>query len=72
MNTAQAFEPFISFCEAERHVAPSTLAKYRDCFDSWIGPTFGKKDVSDISRLGVLELRQAMVDRHLSLTDSTA
>jgi integrase/recombinase XerD len=67
MKTSEAFGPFLSFCEAERHVAPSTLAKYRDCFESWIRPTFGSKDVSEISRLSVLELRQAMVDRHLSM-----
>ena len=67
MNTSQAFEPFISFCAAERQVAPSTLAKYRDCFTSWIQPSFGGVEVAEISRLGVLELRQAMVDRHLSV-----
>ena len=67
MNTSEAFGPFLSFCQSERHVAPSTLSKYRDCFESWIQPTFGRKDVSEISRLSVLELRQAMVDRNLSV-----
>jgi site-specific recombinase XerD len=67
MKTSEAFGPFLSFCQSERHVAPSTLAKYRDCFESWIEPTFGNKDVSEINRLSVLELRQAMVDRHLSI-----
>jgi integrase/recombinase XerD len=67
MKTSEAFGPFLSFCESERHVAPSTLAKYRDCFQSWIQPTFGNKDVSEISRIAVLELRQAMVDQHLSV-----
>jgi integrase/recombinase XerD len=67
MTTSEAFGPFLSFCQSERHVAPSTLSKYRDCFESWIQPIFGRKDVSDISRLAVLELRQAMVDRNLSV-----
>jgi len=67
MKTSEAYGPFLSFCEAERHVAGSTLAKYRDCYESWIGPTFGNMEVSDITRLGVLELRQAMVDRNLSV-----
>src|SRR5579863_4496828 len=67
MKTSEAFGPFLSFCQAERHVADSTLAKYRDCFESWILPAFGKLEVSEISRMGVLELRQAMVDRNLSI-----
>jgi integrase/recombinase XerD len=67
MKTSEAFGPFLSFCQSERHVAQSTLSKYRDCFESWIQPTFGRKDVSEISRLSVLELRQAMVDRNLSV-----
>src|SRR5690349_13384195 len=67
MKTAQAFEPFITFCQAERHVSESTVAKYRDCFKSWLGPWLGQKDVSDITKLLVLELRQAMVDNQLSI-----
>jgi site-specific recombinase XerD len=67
MKVSDAFAPFLSFCEAERHVAQSTLAKYRDVFESWVRPTFGNQDVSDISRLAVLELRQSMVDKHLSV-----
>src|ERR1017187_6166317 len=67
MTTTEAFEPFVSFCQSERHVSASTIAKYRDCFRSWIGPRLGQKSVTDISRLLVLELRQAMVDRQLSI-----
>ena len=67
MKTTQAFEPFIMFRQAERHAAPSTIAKYRDCFDSWLSPWLGGREVSDISKLLVLELRQAMVDRQLSI-----
>jgi integrase/recombinase XerD len=67
MKTSEAFEPFISFCQAERHAAPSTVAKYRDCFDSWLRPWLGEKGVSEITRLLVLELRQAMVDKQLSI-----
>src|SRR5260370_20815174 len=67
MKISEAFGPYLNFCQSERQVAPSTLAKYRDCFESWIRPTFGKKEVSEISRLAVLELRQAMVDKQLSV-----
>lgn len=67
MKTSEAFDPFLSFCHAERHGAPSTLAKYRDCFESWIRPALGSKDLMEITRLAVLELRQAMVDKQLSI-----
>ena len=67
MTIADAFEPFLSFCQSERHVSTSTLAKYQDCFDSWLQPTIGKQQVSAVTRLQVLKLRQSMVDRHLSV-----
>ena len=67
MTISETFVPYMSYCESERHVAPSTLAKYRDCFESWVRPFFGSKDVSALNRLMMLELRQAMVDRQLSI-----
>lgn len=67
MTLSEAFDPFVSFCQAERHVASSTTAKYRDCFDSWLKPWLGKQQVSELGKLQVLELRQAMVDKQLSI-----
>jgi site-specific recombinase XerD len=66
MIFSEAFEQYIHFCRAERQVSPSTLAKYRDCFSSWLAPRFGQQDVASINRLQILELRQAMIDRELS------
>jgi integrase/recombinase XerD len=67
MTLSEAFAPFLSFCQAERHAAPSTTAKYQDCFNSWLNPWLGQKEVSSINKLLVLELRQAMVDKQLSI-----
>jgi len=59
--------PVLRGHRGKRQVTPSTLAKYRDCFESWIRPRFGNKDITEISKLAVLELRQAMVDKQLSI-----
>jgi integrase/recombinase XerD len=67
MTTSEAFEPFINFCRAERHVSDSTLAKYQDCFRVWLFPFLGKRAIAEVNRMDVLTLRQAMVDRPLSV-----
>jgi site-specific recombinase XerD len=67
MNTTEAYERFLDYCRAERHVSPSSLEKYRDCFSSWISPWFGGQAVTSINRLQVLDMRQAMMDRQLSV-----
>ncbi len=67
MIVSEAFEQYINFCRAERQVSPSTLAKYRDCFRSWLAPHFGQQDLAGINRLQILNMRQAMIDRELSV-----
>jgi len=67
MNISAAIAPFINYCHAERHVADSTLAKYQECLDCWLMPWLGETAIEALSRLDVLRLRQAMVDRHLSI-----
>lgn len=67
MRVSEAFEPFMTYCQADRLVSASTLEKYRDCFRCWLLPWRGDKDISEINHLSILELRQAMVDRHLSV-----
>ena len=67
MIVSDAFEHFINYCRAERHVSPSSLEKYRDCFNSWIGPWFGQKELGSINRMVILDMRQAMMDRQLSV-----
>lgn len=67
MLTSEAFRHFLVYCRSERHVSDSSLNKYRDCFSSWIEPWFGKQAVESIDRLKILKMRQAMVDRQLSV-----
>jgi site-specific recombinase XerD len=67
MLVSEAFEPYMHFCAAERLSAASTLAKYRDCFTSWILPVLGHEDLATLSLTRVLHLRGAMVDRKLSV-----
>src|SRR6266436_6898038 len=67
MNISEAITPFLNHCHAERHVADSTLAKYRECFDCWLSRCLEGQALEDISRLDVLGLRQAMTDQHLSI-----
>jgi integrase/recombinase XerC len=66
MNTSEAFQHFLQHCRAERQVASSTLAKYQDCFQTWLLPRFGQYEPSFIQRLQVLDLREAMMVRQLS------
>jgi integrase/recombinase XerD len=67
MIISEAYGQFLIYCRAERHVSDSSLTKYRDCFSSWLEPWFGQKEVSSINRLHVLDMRQAMMNRQLSV-----
>lgn len=66
MNTSEAFDHFLQHCRTERQVAPSTLAKYKDCFVTWLRPSFGLQEVAQISRMQILDLRDNMTNRGLS------
>jgi integrase/recombinase XerD len=63
----EAFEPFMTFCRAERLVAPETELKYRDCFRSWLLPVLGSISLTDFSQAHVLKLRSDMLSRQLSV-----
>jgi len=67
MNTQEAFGHFLTFCHAERHVSPSSLSKYQDCYSSWLSPWFGQQEVEKVDRLRILDMRQAMMNRQLSV-----
>jgi integrase/recombinase XerD len=67
MIVSDAFGHFLQFCRAERHVSPSTLKKYNDCYSSWLSPCFGQKEAEAITRLAVLDMRQKMMDKQLSI-----
>jgi integrase/recombinase XerD len=67
MQLSDAVPSFISYCQSERHAAATTIAKYQDCFRSWLLPWAADLEVKDITRLKVLELRKAMVAKKLSI-----
>jgi hypothetical protein len=62
MTFSEAFEPNINCCLAKRQVpavcAPprdaalaSTIAKYRDCFQVWILPGLGGREIRELNQL---------------------
>ena len=67
MKVSEASAPFLNYCLAERHVSPSTLAKYRDCLQCWLLPWLGGKDIESLTKIEILDLRKAMVDKDLSI-----
>src|SRR6185436_5219832 len=65
---SDAYGHYLKHCHSERHVSPASLNKYRDCFDSWLSPWFGQQSVEKISRLQVMDMRQSMMDKNLSVS----
>lgn len=63
MKTQEAYKLFMEYGRAERCYARETLGKLRDCFASWILPSFQDREVEDISRIDVLRFRSQMVER---------
>jgi integrase/recombinase XerD len=66
MTIEEAYNHFLIHGRAERGYATETLAKMRECFVSWIQPTFRELPVEQLTRVHVLTLRNAMLDRKLS------
>src|SRR5690349_9667703 len=66
MNVSDAFRQYLAHCRVERHVSDSSLEKYRDCFSSWLSRWFGEHQIEAITRHGILDMRQAMIERQLS------
>jgi len=57
---------FLVYGRVERQYAHETQLKHRDCFGSWILPTFGDREVESIVRFDILGMRDRMVERKLS------
>lgn len=67
MTTQQAYNSFLSYGRAERNYAAETLTKFRDCFEAWLLPHLGEIDVENVSRMDVIGLRNAMLDKNLGV-----
>jgi integrase/recombinase XerD len=68
MQIVDAFESFLTHGRSERLHAIETQKKYRDCFTSWILPRLGHVPIEAISRLDILNFRQLLVERGLSVS----
>jgi site-specific recombinase XerD len=66
MQIRQAMEHFLVYGRAERQYARETQLKHRDCFASWILPSFGDREVESLVRFDILHMRDRMVERKLS------
>ena len=58
----------LSYGRGERNYARETLVKLADCFRAWILPVLGDIEVEDLSRMDVIRLRNAMIDRGLGIS----
>jgi hypothetical protein len=71
MKISEAHNLFLSYGRGERNYARETLVKLKDCFRSWILPILGDLDIEQLTRMEVLNLRNAMIDRGLSIARRT-
>ena len=57
---------FLVYGRVERQYALETQLKHRDCFASWILPTFGDREIESLVRFDILLMRDRMTERNLS------
>ena len=67
MTIAEAYEPFSTYARAELNYADQTLVKLRDCFVAWILPQVGHTELDQLDLLNILALRDAMLNRKMSI-----
>jgi integrase/recombinase XerD len=63
MKIIDAHNLFLAYGRGERNYARETLTKLRDCFQAWILPILGNFGIESVTRLDVVKLRTAMIDR---------
>src|SRR5688572_22124587 len=66
MTITHAFEPYLRYCKVERFNSPDTIAKYRGVFTSWILPLLGDTELESLTRLALLDFRDALMRKGLS------
>jgi len=72
MKVSEAASPFFTWASAEHQYAEQTVAKLRDCFAAWILPRLGHLDLAQVNRERILDLRQLMLTRNLSIARQTS
>lgn len=65
MNVQDSYPLFMAHGRAERQYAVETLGKLKDCFRSWILPSFADRSIREISRVDILAFRARMTDARL-------
>lgn len=67
MTINDAFPIFITHGKVDRLYARETVAKFEECFRTWIRPHMGTSATDGVSVLDVMSLKQAMVTKGLSV-----
>jgi len=68
MKISESYNLFMSYARGERNYARESLIKLRDCFQAWILPVLGEIEVENMTRMDVVKLRTAMVDRGVGIS----
>jgi integrase/recombinase XerD len=68
MKINEAHNSFLIYGRGERNYARETLIKLTDCFRAWILPVLGDIEIEDLTRLDIINLRNAMIDRKVGIS----
>ena len=68
MKILDLYNSFLSYGRGERNYAQETLVKLADCFRAWILPVLGEIEIEDLSRMDIVRLRNAMVDKGIGIS----
>jgi len=68
LRVFEAFEPFLLYCRVEKQYSLESHQKMKEAFQSWLLRHFGDLELISIKPMHVLALRQAMVERGLSVS----
>jgi site-specific recombinase XerD len=68
MKINEAHNSFLSYGRGERNYARETLVKLADCFRAWILPVLGEIEIENLTRMDIIRLRNAMVDRGIGIS----
>jgi len=65
MKIKDAHNLYLSYARAERNYSRESLVKARDCFRAWILPVLGEIEVEGLTRMKIVGLRTAMLERRI-------
>jgi site-specific recombinase XerD len=63
MTLNEAQKAFLTYGRGERAYSRETLTKLSDCFNTWLIPVLGQIEIENLTRMDVVSLRNAMIDR---------